>query len=71
VKTTILAPDFLLPRPQVPTLAAGLGLAVIEERIVHVDEPNVLRERWPHAEFIALPGCIVMAGLVNAHQHGI
>jgi imidazolonepropionase-like amidohydrolase len=70
VKTTILAPDFLLPRPQAQSLAAGLALAIVEERIAQIDEPKALRERWPRAEFIALPGCIVMPGLVNAHQHG-
>jgi 5-methylthioadenosine/S-adenosylhomocysteine deaminase len=70
VKTTILAPDFLLARPQAQSLVAGLALAVVEERIARIDEPNVLRERWPRAEFITLPGCIIMPGLVNAHQHG-
>jgi cytosine/adenosine deaminase-related metal-dependent hydrolase len=70
VKTTILAPDFLLARPQAQSLAAGLALAIVEERIAQIDEPKALRERWPRAEFIALPGCIVMPGLVNAHQHG-
>jgi cytosine/adenosine deaminase-related metal-dependent hydrolase len=70
VKTTILAPDFLLPRPQAQSLAAGLALAIVEERIAQIDEPSLLRKRWPRAEFIALPGCIVMPGLVNAHQHG-
>jgi cytosine/adenosine deaminase-related metal-dependent hydrolase len=70
VKSTILAPDFLLPRPQARTLAAGLALAIFDARIAQIDKPNVLRERWPAAEFIALPGCIVMPGLVNAHQHG-
>lgn len=70
MKDTIVASDYLLARPQARTLAAGLALAIVEGRIAQIDEPNVLRERWPRAEFIALPGCIVMPGLVNAHQHG-
>ena len=52
MKSTILVPNFLLPRPQARTLAAGLALAIVDERIAQIDTPDMLRERWPAAKFI-------------------
>jgi cytosine/adenosine deaminase-related metal-dependent hydrolase len=68
--SSILAPDFLLTRPEAAALASGVAVAVADGRIAQVGKTDRLRERWPGAEFIALPDCIVMPGLVNAHQHG-
>src|SRR5438128_6792127 len=68
--TTILTPDYLLPRPDATALRKGTAIAVAGDRTAAIADPTSLIKRYPHARVIPLPDCIVMPGLVNAHQHG-
>jgi 5-methylthioadenosine/S-adenosylhomocysteine deaminase len=68
--TIVLQPEYLLPGPSAAGLLKGAALAVVANRVAAVAEPASLAARWPDARVIALPDCIVMPGLVNAHQHG-
>ncbi len=45
--------------------------AVLEDEglIVEVGETKVLRELYPHVEFLNMNGKIVLAGFLNAHMH--
>jgi cytosine/adenosine deaminase-related metal-dependent hydrolase len=47
-----------------------MGIAVREGCVAEVAEADVLRTRWPAAQRVELPDCLIMPGLVNAHQHG-
>ncbi len=67
---TILLPEYLLPTADPDSLRNGMAVAVAGRRIAAIDSPQVLRRRWPDARTEDLDGCIVMPGLVNAHQHG-
>lgn len=66
----LLLPEFVLPSPDPSTLLTDAGIAVIGDRIASIEAPERLRKRWPQAQEIELPDCLVMPGLVNAHQHG-
>jgi 5-methylthioadenosine/S-adenosylhomocysteine deaminase len=48
----------------------GTGIAVRDGCVAEVAEADVLRTRWPSAQRVELPDCLIMPGLVNAHQHG-
>ena len=48
----------------------GAGLSIIDGAIAEIADAAVLRARPGEAETIDLPGQAVMAGFVNAHQHG-
>lgn len=67
---TILQPEYLLPTADPDSLQNGMAIAIAGNHIAAVDSPGVLQERWPEARTEDLDGCIVMPGLVNAHQHG-
>ena len=67
---TILHPEMVLPDPDPAGLRVGAAVAVDDDWIAAVDELDVLQARWPDANVEPLPGCLVMPGLVNAHQHG-
>ena len=66
----ILQPEYLLPTADPDSLQNGMAVAIAGGRIAAIDRPGVLRQRWPEARTEDLDGCIVMPGLVNAHQHG-
>jgi 5-methylthioadenosine/S-adenosylhomocysteine deaminase len=66
----ILQPEYLLPGPTAAGILHGAAVAVVSNRIAAVAAPPELAARWPDARVIALPDCVVMPGLVNAHQHG-
>jgi 5-methylthioadenosine/S-adenosylhomocysteine deaminase len=66
----ILSPDYLLTAPATAHLKRGLAVAVIGDRIADVAAPAGLTARWPAARVIDLADCLLMPGLVNAHQHG-
>ena len=66
----VLFPGQLLPRPSAASSRAGLGVAVEDGRVMEVAEAALLRARWPGAQQIELPDCLIMPGLVNAHHHG-
>jgi cytosine/adenosine deaminase-related metal-dependent hydrolase len=46
------------------------GVAIAHGRIVAVDDAQIVKARWPGARVVSLPDCLLMPGLVNAHQHG-
>ncbi len=68
--TTILAPEYLLPEADPASLETGVAIAVTGDSIAATGAPDLLRRRYPEARVEALPGALVMPGLVNAHQHG-
>src|SRR6266481_80881 len=68
--TTILVPEAILPRADSASLRVGVAIAVENSRIAAIDRPEQLRLRWPAGTMLDLPGCLIMPGLVNAHQHG-
>lgn len=51
-------------------MIAGGAIAVEGHRIAAVGLPSKLKQMWPAASIISLPGSLLMPGLVNAHQHG-
>ena len=67
---TLLFPEMILPVPAPESLRSGAGIAVIDDRVAALEAPDALRARWPRATVIDLPGCLLLPGLVNAHQHG-
>ena len=67
---SILHPEMVLPNPDPASLKVGAAIAIKDDRIAAIDDQEILRARWPDAEPTALPGCMVLPGLVNAHQHG-
>lgn len=70
MRAIILEPEYLLPTAEPEDLRDGMAVAVEGSRIAAIDTTDVLRQRWPDARTEELDGCIVMPGLVNAHQHG-
>ncbi|MDC7785598.1 amidohydrolase family protein [Rhodoplanes sp. TEM] len=70
MSAVVLVPELVLPGPSADTLRSGAAVVVAGSRIAAIDTPEVLAARFPDAETIALPDCLVMPGLVNAHQHG-
>lgn len=66
----ILLPAQLLQHPSSSALQSGLGIAVQDGRIAEIAHANVLRKHWPSATQVELPDCLIMPGLINAHQHG-
>lgn len=66
----ILVPDHLLPRPDPDSLSAGAGVLVREGKVAAIGAPSELTAAEPDAEVKHLPGSLLMAGFVNAHQHG-
>lgn len=48
----------------------GVGLSIVDGVIAEIADAAHLRARPDDAEIVELPGQAVMAGFVNAHQHG-
>lgn len=69
-RATVLFPRYLLLRPNAAALHSGMGIAVRDGCVAEVAADDVLRTRWPSAERVELSDCLIMPGLVNAHQHG-
>jgi 5-methylthioadenosine/S-adenosylhomocysteine deaminase len=67
---TILVPEAVLPRAESASLRIGAAIAVENSTIAAIDTAEQLRVRWPAATVLDLPGCLIMPGLINAHQHG-
>jgi 5-methylthioadenosine/S-adenosylhomocysteine deaminase len=66
--TTVFCADLTLTSP-----ASALTphvVAVRDDRIVEVGERENVLKRYPDARVEELPGCLLLAGFVNAHQHG-
>lgn len=66
----ILVPSFLLPEPDPATVRADAAVLIEEDRIAAIGSLSDLTARAPSAEVDRLDGCLLMAGFVNAHQHG-
>src|SRR3712207_113708 len=66
----ILVPEAILPSARAAVLDTGTALAVSADRISGVGPTSILMSHNPAALVINLPGCVLMPGLVNAHQHG-
>lgn len=66
----ILLPEFVLPGPRAATLLHGAAVVVSGATIAAVGTPEDMRQQWPGADIVDLPECLLMPGLVNAHQHG-
>jgi 5-methylthioadenosine/S-adenosylhomocysteine deaminase len=67
---TVLLPEFLLGEPRSDALQSGAGIAVRNGAVADIADVEKLRLHWSDATFVELPDCLVMPGLVNAHQHG-
>ncbi len=48
---------------------AELTISIHEGRIAALGSKEEMRQRFPQAESISLPGYLVMPGLINAHMH--
>jgi 5-methylthioadenosine/S-adenosylhomocysteine deaminase len=66
----ILRAEYVLAGPREDCLLHDAAVAVAGSRIVAIGEPQALTVRWPSSRVISLPDCLLMPGLVNAHQHG-
>jgi 5-methylthioadenosine/S-adenosylhomocysteine deaminase len=50
-------------------VVTGATIAIAEGRILAIDSAASLRERFPGASELDANGCVVVPGLINAHQH--
>ena len=51
-----------------PYLAEGC-VAIDGNRIVELGATDILKVRYPQAEFVDAHGGVIMPGLINAHEH--
>ena len=65
----VIVPEALLTAPGEET-RTGIALAVKDGRVAEIAPERDLLARHARARVERLPGCLVMPGLVNAHQHG-
>lgn len=66
----IVAAEFVLPGPRSAELRRHAAVAVKGALVEAVGETSELTRRWPGAKVLSFPDCLLMPGLVNAHQHG-
>ena len=66
---TVLEPDWLLPIAPKNVLHAGYSLVMRGERIEAILPREEARARYADAEFVPLPGHILLPGFVNLHSH--
>jgi len=52
-------------------IRTGVGVAVEDGRVVAVDVPTSLRERFPRAKEVDCRQGVLMPGLVDSHTHGV
>jgi cytosine/adenosine deaminase-related metal-dependent hydrolase len=64
-----LFPEVALVGPEF-TQRRGVGLSIIDGKVAAIADTAALRSRPGDAQVIELPDQVVMAGFVNAHQHG-
>lgn len=67
---TVIEADYVLPCPQARALLRNAAIVVSGSRVVAVGAAAALKQQWADAPVMSLPGCLLMPGLVNAHQHG-
>src|SRR5260370_2442272 len=65
----LLCPEYVL-RAHDHEPEKDMAVLVEDGRIAGLGSAADLAERAPSAERIDLPRCLLMPGLVNAHQHG-
>lgn len=66
----IIEGGFVLPRPRATDLIKNASIAVAGPLVAAIGSLPELSRRWPNAEIIRYPDCLLVPGLVNAHQHG-
>ncbi|WP_308388501.1 TRZ/ATZ family hydrolase [Acidithiobacillus sp. AMEEHan] len=64
----LLLPEWLIPIVPDGALPAH-GMAIQDGRIVATGPHSVLREQFPAAQSIPLPGQVLLPGFVNVHTH--
>jgi cytosine/adenosine deaminase-related metal-dependent hydrolase len=69
-RACLLVPEAVLTMPGVGAPEAGVAVLVEAGTIAAVGPADALQAGRPDAERIELRNCLVMPGLVNAHQHG-
>src|SRR5262245_23108570 len=52
-------------------IRTGVGVAVEDGKVVAVDVPASLRERFPTAKEVDCRQGVLMPGLVDSHTHGV
>ncbi len=67
---TLLTAGYVLPGACADALLHDGGVVVGGSRILDVGDAAELQRKWPAATTLTFPGCLLMPGLVNAHQHG-
>lgn len=70
VESVILVPDFVLPGPAQTTLVRDTAVLVEGHTITAIGALADIEASKPDAKRIELLDCLLMPGLVNAHQHG-
>ena len=66
----ILLPDAVLVNDGSTVPVSGAAIRIDGNRVAEVGEANSVLHAHPDATVVDLPNCLVMPGLVNAHQHG-
>lgn len=70
VEALILQPEFVLPEPEQASLTVNAAVVVVGNNIAAIGPVDAMQTRWPDARRIELSDCLLMPGLINAHQHG-
>lgn len=65
----IVGGDWVITMDASRTMIRGGGVAIRGGCIVDTGPLDVVRQRWAAAEEVGGAGCVVIPGLVNAHQH--
>jgi 5-methylthioadenosine/S-adenosylhomocysteine deaminase len=65
----ILQPDWLLTLEGDIRIETGQAVCVADGLIAAIGTPEQLQALYPQAQTVALPGRLLMPGLVNAHAH--
>jgi len=68
-RVTALLPRWVVPVVPEGEVLTGHAVVVEGERIAAIVEQDRLDEAYPGAERVALPGHVLMPGLVNMHTH--
>ena len=70
LQPVVLLPEAVLVNGGSDGLLSGAALRVDAGRIAELGDPAHVLEACPGVAVLRLAGCLVMPGLVNAHQHG-
>jgi cytosine/adenosine deaminase-related metal-dependent hydrolase len=68
--SVILLPDAVLVNGGADGLRPHAAIRIQGNRVAEVDEAQSVLQAHSDATVLDLPNCLVMPGLVNAHQHG-